>query len=312
MPNVPVGTELLEGGSVSRFHLSLAVLFFMGLACGTPPPPPVTLTAPAEIEIGSTFEVTWAGPDSSGDYITIVPAGAPEGEWADYEYTSSGNPVSLTAPFRPGSYEIRYANERTEPDSTIGRIAVTVKDMESSVTAPAEAVSGAPFEVSWTGPAGSGGVYLVLVPEGTPEGEWAGYEWHYTSMGNPLTFTGPGEPGTWEVRLVTGSFDYPADSTLARASISVIGSEVTLDAPSNAAAGSSIAIRWTGPGLDGHYITIVPAGAPEGDWDEYAYTSEGNPVTLTAPAEPGEYEIRYAAEGTDTDVTLARRSITIQ
>ncbi|NLP05354.1 hypothetical protein GX411_05340 [Candidatus Fermentibacteria bacterium] len=297
---------------MSRFKLSLAAFVIFALACGTPPPPPVTLTAPAEIEIGSAFEVTWAGPDSSDDYITIVPSGAPEGEWTDYEYTSTGNPISLTAPFKPGSYEIRYATERTEPDSTIGRITLTVKDVESGITAPAEAVSGAPFEVSWTGPEGSGGVYVVMVPQGTPEGEWAGYEWHYTSMGNPLTFTAPGEPGTWEVRLSTGSFDFPADSTLARCSISIVGSEVTLDAPETAAAGSSIAIGWTGPGLDGHYITIVPSGASEGDWNEYAYTSEGNPVMLTAPAEPGEYEIRYAAEGSDTDVTLARRPITIE
>lgn len=203
----------------------------MAAACGTPPAPPVTLTVPAEIEVGSSFEVAWAGPDSSGDYITIVPSGAPEGFWADYQYTSAGNPLTLVAPFKPGSYEIRYATERTDPDSTLGRATVTVTGVETGISAPAEVVSGDQFDVTWTGPEGSGGIYVVLVPQGTNEGEWAGFDWQYTSTGNPLTFTAPGEPGIWEVRLATGTFDYPADSTLARAVLNVVAADSLPEAP---------------------------------------------------------------------------------
>lgn len=144
--------------------LLLGVAIF-ALACKAPGVV-VTLQAPAEIPAGSLFDVTWVGPDSVGDYVTIVPAGAPEGDWTDYGYTRDGNPITLTAPMTAGSYEIRYATERTSPDSTLGRITVTVTPVEASVTAPAEVAGGTSFDVAWTGPDGSG-IYLVLVPQGT-------------------------------------------------------------------------------------------------------------------------------------------------
>ena len=167
-----------------------AAIALIAAGCGTPPRPAVQLQAPDEILAGSHFDVTWAGPDSVGDYVTIVPAGAPEGEWTNYGYTRGGNPITLTAPLAPGSYEIRYATERTNPDSTLARITVTVKPVEASVSAPAEVEGGSTFDVTWSGPDGDG-IYVVLVPEGTAEGEWVGYEWHYVSDGNPIPFVAP-------------------------------------------------------------------------------------------------------------------------
>jgi Ca-activated chloride channel family protein len=85
----------------------------------------VTLDAPAEVTAGSTFEVTWTGPDGPTDYITIVPAGSPEGTYVSYAYTASGNPARLTAPSEPGPYEIWYASDRV--DGTFGTRPIVVK-----------------------------------------------------------------------------------------------------------------------------------------------------------------------------------------
>ena len=41
-----------------------------------------------------------------------MPVGSPEGAYLDYEYTSVGSPITLTAPGQPGDYEIRYFSER--------------------------------------------------------------------------------------------------------------------------------------------------------------------------------------------------------
>lgn len=74
----------------------------------------VRLEAPAEVDAGEEFEVTWTGPDGPSDYITIVPEGSEEGTYLDYAYTSEGSTVTLTAPDEPGDYEIWYASDRVE------------------------------------------------------------------------------------------------------------------------------------------------------------------------------------------------------
>jgi Ca-activated chloride channel family protein len=58
--------------------------------------------------------VTWTGPDGPGDYVTVVPAGSPEGTYLFYAYTANGSPATLTAPETPGNYEIWYASDRVE------------------------------------------------------------------------------------------------------------------------------------------------------------------------------------------------------
>lgn len=74
----------------------------------------ITLVAPDQVAAGADFEVKWTGPDGPSDYITIVPAGSPEGTYTDYAYTASGSPITLTAPTTAGAYEIWYASDRVE------------------------------------------------------------------------------------------------------------------------------------------------------------------------------------------------------
>lgn len=69
--------------------------------------------------------------------------------------------------------------------------------------------------------------------------------------------------------------------------------EASVTPPGEAAAGSKFKAEWTGPNYDGDYITIVPKDAKDGVWQSYAYTKKGSPVTLTAPDDPGAYEVRY-------------------
>ena len=71
-------------------------------------PAEVTLAAPDEIAAGGSFEVEWTGPAHSGDYVTIVPAGASDADYRSYSDVSAGSPAKLTAPKEPGDAEIRY------------------------------------------------------------------------------------------------------------------------------------------------------------------------------------------------------------
>lgn len=288
---------------------AVAVLFV--LAGCKAPAPRIELQAPAELSGGSEFQVTWVGPDSVGDYITIVPAGAAEGEWAEYAYTAQGNPVTLHAPYAAGQYEIRYATEKATPDSTLGRITITVTAVEASVTAPATADAGTQFEVSWAGPANPD-CYVYMVAEGAPEGDWAGSEWYYVSTGNPLTFTAPPVSGNYEIRFATELTE--PDSTLARAVVAVSGmGGVTITAPASVTAGAAFDVTWAGTAAEGEYVVVVPSGTPEGEWAgwEWYYVSEGSTLTFTAPA-AGQYEIRYVTEATDPNTTITRIPLTVE
>ncbi len=58
-------------------------------------------------------------------------------------------------------------------------------------------------------------------------------------------------------------------------------------------AGLSFSVDWTGPNKRADYITITMPDAPARAYTSYAYTSNGNPLKLTAPITAGNYEVRY-------------------
>ena len=89
-----------------------------------------------------------------------------------------------------------------------------------------------------------------------------------------------------------------APPTIAVPSVPVLASDaaITLSAPPEAAAGSSFSVGWTGKETSGDFFVIVPAGATT--WTEtadspYYNATIGNPITLTAPKTPGDYEIWF-------------------
>jgi len=162
---------------------------------------------------------------------------------------------------------------------------------------------GASFAVDWTGP-DARGEYITIVEAGAREGTYLSYV--YTRGGSPATLTAPGDADDFEVRYVLGR----GDRRLASAPIRVTEVEASLSAPSAVAANAPFEVEWRGPNNSSAYITIVLSGAQESTYLSWAYTSRGSPTTLTAPATPGEYEVRYVlGQG---DRTLARASITVR
>jgi hypothetical protein len=71
----------------------------------------------------------------------------------------------------------------------------------------------------------------------------------------------------------------------------------TLSAPASVEAGSSFAVKWTGPGAAQDFISIDAPDAPDRTYGRYAYPSKGNPLPLEAPDEPGRYVLRYHLGG---------------
>ena len=84
-----------------------------------------SVTAPTSVKAGTDFTVNWQGPNYRSDYITIVPAEAPDTAYTSYAYTSRGSSVTLKAPAKPGSYEVRYIVDQSR--TALARTIVTVK-----------------------------------------------------------------------------------------------------------------------------------------------------------------------------------------
>ncbi len=264
-------------------------------------PGPATVEPQATALAGARFEVRWRGPNSRGDYLTIVRAGAPDAEFLDYAYTTAGSPLKLTAPDAAGAYEVRYVFGAT--GAVLARAAMKVEGATATVTGPATATAGQVLSVDWKGPNNEGD-YLTIVAAGAPEGQFLNYA--YTSGGSPASFQVPDEPGAYELRYVSGQ----SSRTLARAGITIVAAKASVSPPAAVRVTQRFSVSWEGPNNPGDYVTIVAAGAPEGNFLSYAHTSGGSPAVLDAPEGPGAYEIRYVSG--QSNKTLASAPITVQ
>ncbi|MFW8626108.1 VWA domain-containing protein [Deinococcus sp. ME38] len=158
------------------------------------------VTAPTTATAGSRIQVGWTGPNNPGDYVTIVPRGAPVGAYLAYFYTKDGNPGPLTTPPAPGEYEIRYSTEAATPNPTLASTPIRLTAAAYSLSAPRQGKAGTTIQVNWTGP-NNPGDYVTIVPRGAPVGAYLDY--FYTRDGNPGALTLPDQPGEYEIRYST-------------------------------------------------------------------------------------------------------------
>jgi Ca-activated chloride channel family protein len=243
-----------------------------------------SLDAPETANAGGEFAVGWQGPGGEDDYLTLVKKGANQGAYSDWWYVIKGNPLTLRAPGTPGDYEVRYVSGNS--GTTLARAAVAVEPVTASLDVPDTVGAGAAFDVAWQGPDHKGD-YLTIVDKGAEAGSYGGFR--HTREGNPVTLRAPDDPGEYEVRYLSGY----ANETVASAALTVEAATARVEVPETVTVGARFKAHWQGPANRDDYLTIVKAGAEAGSYGDYSYTREGNPVTLRAPDNPGDYEVRY-------------------
>ncbi|MEM6276274.1 MAG: hypothetical protein AAF714_04945, partial [Pseudomonadota bacterium] len=258
----------------------------------------------------SVLAPAWPRPDSAGDSLGHPQAGAEGTErWENFVYTEDGSPTTLLVPAEPGDYEITYfmRQDRTPVTS----VALTVTELSTSITAPETAVIGSEIEVAWTGPDYEDDYIGIGKVGATSSGQWESFA--YTAAGSPATLRMPVEPGEYVVTY----FVAQDRTALASAPITLTALTTSVTGPATAVAGQSIEVAWTGPDYEGDYIGIGLVGATSsGQWDNFAYTEDGSPLTLLTPPRAGEYEISYfVAQGRKkeavTQITLSAPTATI-
>jgi Ca-activated chloride channel family protein len=262
---------------------------------------PATLTVPERVTAGTPFSVAWIGPDNRGDYVTIVRVEAAASVHGSYQETKEGSPLELNAPVDPGAHEVRYVTGRSK--TILGRAPVEVVPASATLDAAAEVVLGAQLSVAWTGPDNEGD-YITIVPKETPDGQYGNYAG--TDEGSPLTVSAPTVAGEAELRYMTGQ----GHKVLARRPIRIVAADVSLSAPADAVAGTTIEVAWAGPNNPGDYITVVARETPDGQYGNYTVTSGGSPLKLLLPIMAGSAELRYMT-GQGNRV-LGRRALAIR
>jgi hypothetical protein len=268
-------------------RVAVAVVGMFWAAGAAADPPAASVDAPATAAAGSKLSVKWTGPAGGPGVIGIIPAGSPDHKYpAVYNaYPKFRNPVRVTVPEQAGDYEVRYyANKQT-----IARSKLTVLPVTASLEAPSSAVGGKKISIRWIGPNNDGDT-IVIVPASSTDREWLkGSTNDYTFKRSSMRLTAPERAGDYEVRYCTAG-----RKVLARSRLTVTsGIGASLSAPASVAAGARVKITWTGPKGEYDRIMISAKGSPDRKSVKNDFTFKGSPLGLTAPTEPGEYEIRY-------------------
>jgi len=243
-----------------------------------------TLDAAPEVTLGAPFPVAWTGPNNKGDYVTIVAKDAPDAHYGSYTDADKPSPQSLTAPTLTGDAELRYVAGQGK--TVLARRPIRIVMPDVSLSAPSDAIAGSTIQVAWTGP-NNAGDYVTVVSVEIPDGQYGNYT--VTSGGSPLKVVIPIMAGDAELRYMTGQ----GNRVLGRRPIKVVAAQVTLSAPPECAAGTPVSITWTGPNNPGDYITVVAQATPDGQYGAYTATANGSPLSVTAPKEAGDGEVRY-------------------
>ncbi|MCB1388928.1 MAG: hypothetical protein KDK12_07280 [Rhodobacteraceae bacterium] len=271
---------------------------------------------------GQQVSVTWTGPNGQNDWVGVAETGAAGSSWVpgSWAYTSAGNPVAVTLPGNPGTYEMRYVTGGSAilaaqtiavtapagaPAAPSGPIAAT-----ASLQPTGALIGGVSLAVGWTGPNGQGD-WIGLAPPGGSGSAWVGTSYAYTNSGNPVSVALPIDGGSFELRYVTG-----ANVVLASIPVTVIAGTLPsvnlspMTAPEGAAL--SIPLGPDAPRAGGDYLYIAPAGAPPGDYSGgYVTVPAEGPVQINAPATAGEWEMRYVVTRSGQYIPVGSAPLTV-
>jgi len=252
------------------------------------------------VSAGTPFEVTWQGPDNSGDCISIGEEGTDDDAYANYTRTTEGNPLTLRAPDTPGAYELRYVMDQS--DRVVARGDVTVTSVSASLKVTDTLMVDTPVKISWEGP-GNPGDYISIAEAGSEQDAYVNYK--RTGEGNPLTIRTPERPGSYEVRYMMDQ----SDRAIARKPLVVLPLQARLRSPDSVAAGTGLKVSWIGPNGPDDFVAIASQEAPATDYESRALTRAGNPAAVFAPSRPSIYEVRYV--WAEEDSVLHRKPLAV-
>jgi outer membrane protein OmpA-like peptidoglycan-associated protein len=266
------------------------------------------LTAPDSHPAESWMQITLTGFVPPADYATFVEIADLDDYGFDWSKSKSSINVDMLDPAgqgqiwvpEPGDYLLRYMIQHpTAGSQTILSQLLHVTGADGG-TANSDRTS--TFEPGIDRP----GMDLArtVIGDAPPEvcqalcaDDAACQAWTYVNPG--LQDTGA---VCWTKSDVPTGFDNDCctSGVMQEASAPSTDGTATLSFPMVVVPGETIPVTYTGPLYSGDWIDIVAAGDADDMSGGFGWDwATGAPVTLTAPAEEGEYDLRYVAEHPD-------------
>ncbi|MCC2111401.1 MAG: VWA domain-containing protein [Hyphomicrobiales bacterium] len=280
---------------------------------------PVSLSAPANVEIGRRFTVEWVGPGARKDAIEIYSADARQGEGKVLRSLRLVNgdfdnrKVTMEAPADPGFYQLRYWNGDSR--EVLATRQIEVLDAEVSIAAPDKVSIGRTFTVEWIGPGGRRDA-IEIFDEAADAGRGKVFVTKRLVNGDfdnrKVDLIAPTRPGTYQLRYWNGE----NRKVLATRPLEIEDAVVSLTAPEATKILHTVKIGWVGPGAYRDQIEFFDPQARAGKGQVLRAKRlvngdmDNRMVDLVAPSRPGTYELRYWSG--DGSKALAVREITIE
>ena len=268
---------------------------------------PITVTAVTAtvasddtVAAGGRLVVTWTGPNTSNDYISLAEIGSRVQDEIAYSYISRGDGqnVVLNMPTTPGDFELRYI-QNGSPRVQLAMKPVSIVPVTASLDADNSAPSGGKLLVKWTGPNDKND-YIAIAEVGSRVQDEVTYAYLHRSDGQAILLDVPGVPGNYELRYIQNG---SPKALLATRPLTVETVGATLTTKAAVAPGANLVVEWSGPDYNNDRIAISRVGDKR--YESYTYTRDGSPLIVKAPDAPGDYEIMYVM-GQDGHVLIRR------
>ena len=187
---------------------------------------------------------------------------------------------------------------------------VFVSQDQVELEAPTKSPAGSTISFAWRGPAAPDDLIFIAKPNVADNSyPSSDKQRHRAALGSPANLITPAEPGSYEIRY----FSYANGEPLLRATLEVTPAQVTFMTPTKVKAGSVVEFAWQGPNAPSDLIFIAKTDMAVNRYflsDKQRHrSSAGSPALLVAPAEQGEYEIRYFSHNNATK--LASKPISV-
>ena len=164
-----------------------------------------------------------------------------------------------------------------------------VDETPVEMTAPDTVTAGADFDVSWSETLAPRDI-VTIVPLDAKADEIGNHL--RTKDATSGALRAPGDTGLYEVRYVRDE----GRTVAGRRTIEVTPPRAVVKAPDSVVAGARFQVSWTNPVAGRDIVTIVPAGSDEGTIAEHLRVRDDKQGELTAPGDPGLYEVRYVLD----------------
>ncbi|MCB1492768.1 MAG: hypothetical protein KDJ77_13400 [Rhodobiaceae bacterium] len=263
-------------------------------------------------QAGQRVSVPFTAPAKDNAYwigFVNVDGGPTDYISSGYAYVSSGNPAQITAPGTPGDYEIRMADD-TDKVMLVAKQVTVGEPVPAQIDAPDSVVGGQFFQITHGGPDGPQNI-VAIVRAGDPDSSYYSYQYANVSA-SPATTRAPATGGDYEVRYIL-----PVGSSVVMARKPVTVSQapaVTLTAAATSAgAPVDVALGDDAPRLSGDYIYIARPGADPGNYEGgYTYVPSSGAPEIPAPAEAGDWEVRYVVPDNGGWAVLGSTTLTVK